>query len=118
MFVFTTISTSHVTKSYLNRRCSTCRKKRSLRTKSIFAAFPKISLGNLMLLIYFWSQDSSRKRAAIATGVSHNASTMVFRMLEELCSQYLERYPIEPFGGPTCIVQCDESKFNLKPKVN
>ena len=29
----------------------------------------------------------------------------------------LENRPILPFGGPTAVVKCDESKFNHKVKV-
>ncbi|KAK3747958.1 hypothetical protein QZH41_019188 [Actinostola sp. cb2023] len=100
-------------------KCNKCHKKRSLRCNSIFALFPKISMGDLLLLMYFWSEDNPRKRTARALGLSKNVVTKFFRTLEDVCTNEIERYdPFIPFGGPGCVVQCDESKFNHKRKVS
>ena len=99
------------------RRCSGCRKKRSLRTNSFFEHYPKVSLGNLMMLIYLWSTDLSRKQTVSMMKVSNNLVCRVFRRLEEVCSVDIGRNPVIPFGG-RCLVKCDESKFNHKAKVS
>lgn len=51
-----------ITFSY--RTCTTWKKRRSLRTNSFFAKYPKISLGELLLLIYFWSLDVTGEKTA------------------------------------------------------
>jgi len=69
--------------------------------------------------MYFWSEDNPRKRTARALGLSKNVVTKFFRTLEDVCTNEIERYdPFIPFGGPGCVVQCDESKFNHKRKVS
>ena len=49
--------------------------------------------------------------------LSDNAVGRVFRCLEDVCSIDMGRNPIVPFAG-RCLVKCDESKFNHKPKVS
>ncbi|XP_074609454.1 uncharacterized protein LOC141863681 isoform X1 [Acropora palmata] len=98
-------------------RCTVCRKKRSLRTNSFFEKYPKIPLGELIVLIYFWSQDEQRRRAARMMSLSENLVCRVFRSLEDICSADIERNPFIPFPG-TAVVKCDESKFNHKAKYN
>ena len=100
------------------RKCSKCSKKRSLRSHSIFSQFQKIPLGDAMLAIYFWAEGHSRKQTASSLGLSNNVVSRLYRVLEDVCSNEIEKYsPFLPFGGPGCIVQCDESKFNHKQKV-
>lgn len=93
-----------------------CRKKRSLRTNSFFEKYPKIPLGDLILLIYFWSQDEQRRRAARMLSLNENLVCRVFRSLEDICSADIERNPFIPFPG-RAVVKCDESKFSHKAKV-
>lgn len=101
----------------LFRRCSGCRKKRSLRTNSFFEVFPKISLGKLLLSIYFYVEDDSQKSTARKLGLSKDVTSKIYRKLEDVCSVDLEHQPIIPFGGPGHVVKLDESKFNHKAKV-
>ena len=35
-----------------------------------------------------------------------------------MCFLDLQKRPVIPFGGPGAVVECDESKFNHKAKVN
>ena len=98
------------------RRCTTCKQRRSLRTNSFFGEFPKISMGELLLLIYFWSMDVTREKTARMMSVNVNLVCRVFRRLEDACSLDIERNPFIPFGG-TAVIKCDESKFNHKAKV-
>lgn len=99
-----------------HRRCTVCRKKRSLRTNSFFEKYPKVPLGDLILLIYFWSQDEQRRRAARMLSLNENLVCRVFRSLEDICSADIEWSPFIPFPG-TAVVKCDESKFSHKAKV-
>ncbi|KAK3743033.1 hypothetical protein QZH41_013366 [Actinostola sp. cb2023] len=99
-------------------RCRRCNKKRNVRCNNIFAKIPKISLGNAMLFIYFWSEDTARIRTARALGHSRNVVGKFYRVLEDVCSEDISAYPFILFGVPNSIVQCDESKFNHKPKYN
>lgn len=102
---------------YSFRRCSTCKKKRSLRTNSFFAKWPKIPLGELLMMIYFWSMDQTRKSTARMMSINNNLVCTVFRSLEDACSADIATNPFTPFGG-TAVVKCDESKFNHKAKVS
>ena len=99
------------------RRCKTCRKRRSLRTNSFFAEFPKTSLGDLLLIIYFWAEDDPQSRTARKLTINKNLVNQIYRRLEDICSVDIYRRPIIPFGGPAHIIMCDESKFNHKAKV-
>ena len=68
-------------------------------------------------MIYLWSTDLSREQTANTMKSNNNLVCRVFRRLEEVCSIEIEKNPIIPFGG-TCLVKCDESKFNHKAKVS
>lgn len=57
--------------TFLYRTCTTWKKRRSLRTNSFFAKYPKISLGEL-LLIYFWSLDVTGEKTARLMSVNVN----------------------------------------------
>lgn len=99
------------------RRCSGCRKKRSLRSNSFFEEFPKVALGKLLLTIYFFTADDSQRRIARHLGLNPGLVSRICRRLQDVCSRDLQDRPILPFGGPGIVVKCDESKFNHKPKV-
>ena len=73
-------------------------------------------MGELLLLIYFWSMDVTREKTARMVSVNVNLVCRVFRRLEDACSLDIERNPFIPFGG-TAVIKCDESKFNNKAKV-
>ena len=73
-------------------------------------------MGELLLLIYFWSMDVTREKTARMVSVNVNLVCRVFRCLEDACSLDIERIPFIPFGG-TAVIKCDESKFNHKAKV-
>jgi len=100
------------------RRCEDCSKKRSLRTNSVFAEFPKVSLCDLIMLMFFWGEDDLQRKTARKMEVNKNLVSRFFRKLEDVCTDDIINYPFTPFGGPNCIVKCDESKFNHKPKVS
>ena len=93
-------------------------KKRSLRSNTFFAEFPKIALSKLLLAIYYFLQDNPQHRAARALDFKPPLVSKIFRRLQDVCSVDLENRPFIPFGGPGTVAKCDESKFNHRPKVN
>ena len=107
---------THSLSSY--RRCTGCSKKRSLRSNTFFAEFPKIALSKLLLAIYYFLQDDPQHRAARALDFKPPLVSKIFRRLQDVCSVDLENRPFIPFGGPGTVAKCDESKFNHRPKVN
>ena len=99
------------------RHCRGCQKKRSLRTDSFFAEFPKVALGKLLLVIFYFVQDDSQKRISQSLNLTRKLVSQICRQLQDICSRDLEEWPFTPFGGPGAVVKCDESKFNHKAKV-
>ncbi|XP_031572488.1 uncharacterized protein LOC116306551 [Actinia tenebrosa] len=72
-----------------------------------------------MPMAFYWAQDDSSKYNATALGSSMNLVSKFVRVLQDVCTNEIEKYaPFLPFGGPGCVVQCDESKFNHKRKYN
>ena len=76
-----------------------------------------MSLGKLLLTIYFFTVDDSQRRIARHLGLNPNLVSRICRRLQDVCSRDLQDRPILPFGGPGTVVKCDKSKFNNKPKV-
>ncbi|XP_068733300.1 uncharacterized protein [Montipora capricornis] len=99
-------------------RCSGCRKKRSLRTRSFFEEFPKVALEKLLLVVYFFAREDSQRRISRHLGLNAGLASNICRKLQDVCSRDLEDRPFTPFGGPGMVVKCDESKFNHKAKYN
>lgn len=92
-------------------------KKRSLRTNSLFARFPKTALSTLVQMIYFWSVEESAAQTSQHIAVTPQLVGRVFKDLRQVCSLDIVHRPFIPFGGPNAICKCDESKFNHKSKV-
>ena len=101
----------------LRRRCSGCKKRRSLRTNSFFGEFPKVSLGTLLRVIFSFTQEDSQKRIAENVNLNMNLVSQICRRLQDFCAVDLQYRPVIPFGGAGAVVKCDESKFNHKAKV-
>ena len=76
-----------------------------------------MSLGKLLLTIYFFTADDSQRRIARHLGLNPGLVSRICRRLQDVCSRDLQDRPILPFGGPGTVVKCDKSKFNNKPKV-
>ena len=102
---------------FFQRRCSGCRKRRSLRANSLFQEFPKVSLSTFMKIIFYFTQDYPQKRIAQALTVNQSVVSVICHRLQGVCSVDVQNRPFIPFGGPGAVVKCDESKFNHKPKV-
>ena len=87
--------------------------------KRSITKFPKLPLGQLIMLIYFWSVDLSCKKTSRMLAIANNLVCKVFHALEDICSTDLATNPFLPFPvGGAAVVKCDESKFNHKAKVN
>ena len=71
------------------RRCSGCRKRRSLRSNSFFEEFPKVALGKLLLTIYFFTTDHSQRRIARHLGLNPGLVSKICRRLQDVCSMDL-----------------------------
>ena len=89
---------------------------RSLRTNSCFEKYPKIPIRELIVLVYFWSQDEQHRRAARMMSLSENLVCRVFMSLEDICSADIEGKTFIPFPR-AAVVKCDASKFNHKAEV-
>ena len=50
-------------------------------------------------------------------GVSKNNVGNFYALLRYYCGRDMEQRLVTPFGGPNCVVKCDESHFNHKAKV-
>ena len=99
------------------RRCIGCRKKRSLRANSWFEEFPRISLGMLLLCVYYFVCEDTQRKTARRLNMNQGLVSRIFRRLQDVCSMDLVERPVIPIGGPGAAVECDESKFNHKAKV-
>lgn len=106
-----------ITYSFPRRRCRGCRKRRTLRSNSFFEEFPRLALGKLLLVIFFFNAGDSQRRIAQYVGLNPSLISRICRRLQDVCSRDIQDRPFIPFGGPGTIVKCDESKFNHKPKV-
>ena len=100
------------------RRCSRCHCKKSLRNGSLFAEFPRLPLGKLLLLLFLWSVRELRKTAAEMLGLTNNTVGNVYGVFRHYCRRDLQDRPIIPFGGNVYIVKCDESQFKHQSKVS
>ena len=101
----------------INRRCSGCKKKRSLLTNSFFEEFPRVPLDTLFLAIYYFVSEDSQRQTARRLNLNPGLVSKIYRRLQDVCSRDLDERPFTPFGGPGAAVKCDESKFNHKAKV-
>ncbi|PFX25804.1 hypothetical protein AWC38_SpisGene9561 [Stylophora pistillata] len=98
--------------------CSSCKKKRSLRTNRFFEEFPCVPLGKLLLAIHHFVYEDSQRQTARRLNLNPGLASKIYRRLQDVCSRDLDERPFIPFGGPGAAVKCDESKFNHKAKFN
>ena len=96
------------------RRCITCHRKKSLRTGSFFAEFPRISLGKIIVCIYLWSLRELRTVAAQMLSLTKNTVGNIYALLRHYCGRDVQDQPFIPFGGRVYVTKCDESQFNHK----
>ena len=88
------------------RRCTACRRKRSLRTGSFFNEFPRTSMGKILSTIYLWSMHELRATAARMLDMTKNAIGNVYALLRHYCGEDLRDRPIIPIDGRTLDHAC------------
>ena len=101
---------------FFSRKCSICRRKKSLRTGSFFREFPRIPLLKLLLCIYLWNLRELRKTVARMLSLTNNTAGNTYALLRHYCGRDLQDRPIVPFGGRVYVVKCDKSQFKHKSK--
>ena len=99
------------------RRCVQCRKRRNLRTNSLFAEFPRLPIGKILVSLFLWSNEEKQASAARMLEVNPSAISRIFQLFRDICTWDLQQRPVIPFGAPF-VAKVDESKFNHKAKVN
>ena len=100
------------------RRCPTCHRKKSLRSRSFFGEFPRLPLGKILLCLYLWSIRELRTTAATMLSLTKNTVGNIYALIRHYCGRDLQDRPIIPFGGRVYVVKCDESQFKHKSKVS
>jgi transposase-like protein len=95
-------------------RCYPCKKMLSIRTGSFFSR-SKLTLGQLLIFVYFWTLKISTSAIAAMLGISEHSAVDWSNLIREVCTaKFLnERNP--SLGGTGHIVQIDESVI-YKPK--
>ena len=98
-------------------RCpaAACRKTLYIR-KGTFFDNTRVSLQKWLILIYWWVKGYAVTKAMEEANVSKTFACDVYQWLREICSAKLLTMTIT-LGGPSSIVQIDESLFRHKPKV-
>jgi transposase-like protein len=96
--------------------CYACKKKQSVRAGS-FLTKSKLSIKQLLLLIYLWVMKMPVKQTSVMLGLSQNTVVDWNNMIREICSAKFVRETNPQLGGPGKIVQIDESVI-YKPKYN
>ena len=113
---------------YHSGHCRGCKKKRSLRTNSIFADFPRLPIGfhicrfpkvtnrkNLSLSVPVVKYERQATAARILE-INPSELSEMSQLLRDEVTWDLQQRPITPFGAPF-VAKVDESKFNHKAKV-
>lgn len=101
----------------INRRCSGCMKRRSLRTNSFYKEFPRVPLATLVFVIYYFAPEDYQRQTARRLSLNPGLVSNIYRRLQDVYSRDLDQRPLVQFGRPGAIVNCGESKFNHKSKV-
>ena len=99
-------------------KCKNCNKHYSIRIQSFFSNV-RITLQNLLLLIYFFAVKVPVNVAEhlLVGEISSTSIKQWYNFLREVCSQSLLLNPLV-LGGPGKIVELDETCFRHKRKYN
>lgn len=92
-----------------------CRSSVSMLAGTFFVQL-KISLGKVLMLLYYWSSKLPVSITAIHLDLSTTTVVDWYNLLREICSWKLLQNPIQ-FGGIGRVVQIDESVM-VKAKYN
>ncbi len=88
-------------------RCLKCKRKKSVRSKSIFYN-SRLSLRKLLNMCLAFVAGKSVQEAAAVCGLSHGVAVKWFAILRNVCSNALQR-EATCVGGPGVEVQVDET---------
>lgn len=97
-------------------RCYPCKKMLSIRTGS-FLKRSKLTLGQSLLFIYFWSLKIPPGAIAAMLRISEQTVVDWSNLIREVCSAKHLGESNPSLGGPDCVVQIDESVI-YKPKYH
>ncbi|KAI8488373.1 uncharacterized protein LOC144917435 [Branchiostoma floridae x Branchiostoma belcheri] len=101
-------------------RCPVCRTTRSIRAGSLFEEFPKVSLPIWLRFVQKWCEDKLiteiQAELEVIGYVGKKTLSAMCRLMRDLCENKLTEVPVIPMGGPTAILEMDESCFRKTPK--
>lgn len=102
-------------------RCyvTSCRKYQhhmSIRHGSILQNL-KITLQKFIHAVYLYSREMKQKDIEEMAGISNSTLYKIIKALRIRISRYFAANPMI-LGGPNCVVQIDESKFNFNVKAH
>lgn len=97
-----------------NKTCTRYRTHKSIRCESFLDDF-NIDLKKFIYFVYLYSKEESCETITETIGIS---SSMLYRMISKLRSKITSYFLNNPIilGGPSVLVQIDESKFNFNVK--
>lgn len=85
------------------------RSRISMRTDSFFAD-SKLTIRDILRIIYYWSRQVKLQEIEHETGISRNALIDWIKLIREVCGTWLLDHPIA-IGGEGRTIAVDESKF-------
>jgi hypothetical protein len=96
--------------------CYACKKKQSICVDS-FLTKSKLSIKQLLLLLYFWSVKTPIEQTALMLDLSQTMIISWNNMIHEICSTKFSHETNPQLGGPDHIIQIDKSVI-YRPKHN
>ena len=98
----------------LTKACPKFSSRKSIRSNSMFEK-SNLPLAKWILAIYLWSQRASQKIAMNQMNVSNRTIHLIYKKFRQICLKYFIDNPVK-LGGPSKILQLDESSFSGKSK--
>ncbi|XP_066936947.1 uncharacterized protein [Clytia hemisphaerica] len=97
-----------------NRPCRRCLR---LRNGTIFESWTHISLSDLFLIIFLWSNNVSMTKITNIVGIPKKTVIKMLQLLRQVCTNDLARNPVAiGGGGANFVVQIDESQFHHRQR--
>lgn len=90
------------------RACNACRRRYSILQGTVFYK-TKISIGQLLLVLYMWAYCYPCSTAAHESKVSGHTITRLFKIFRKACCSFIESNPSPLIGGPGLSVEVDET---------
>lgn len=111
---------------YKSLRCtySKCQTYQSIRSTNQFFTYTdlngrcnsKLSLGEILELVYYWANDLPQETVVRLTGRSHEAICDWYNLCRDVCVTLFDQR--QPMGGKNEVIQIDESLLRGKRKSN